>query len=70
MQSMPLQLTFNRNLLIDPSIINTPMMRGVAPLAVTPAPLTTAINASNVNRPVVVPVMTTVDPATSDSLTT
>lgn len=46
------------------------MMRGVAPLAVTPAPLTTAINASNVNRPVVVPVMTTVDPATSDSLTT
>ncbi|KAK4026122.1 hypothetical protein OUZ56_015143 [Daphnia magna] len=70
MQSMPLQLTFNRNLLIDPSIINTPMMRGVAPLAVTPAPLTTAINASNVNRPVVVPVMTTVDSPTSDSLTT
>lgn len=68
MQTMPLQLTFNRNLLVDPSIVNTPMMRGVAPLA--PLPLTTVINANNINRPVAVPVITSVDSPTSDSLAT
>lgn len=71
---MPLQLTYNRSLLIDPAIVNTPMMRGAAPLAVTPAPLAAVINANNIIRPTVaavaVPLVTTVNPPTSDSLAT
>ena len=64
-QNVSLQLPYNRTLLIDPSIVGTPMMRGAAPLSLTAAPLTTVVNVNNINRPV-----TKVDQATSDSIAT
>ncbi|EFX88146.1 hypothetical protein DAPPUDRAFT_311738 [Daphnia pulex] len=77
LQTMPLQLTYNRNLLIDPAIVNTPMMRGAAPLSLSPAPIAAVISSSNIMRPAAAvaaamsaPVVNRVDPPTSDSAAT